>query len=239
MGAVKRWRKRWVRSFGRGTAGWLGRAALSLLARTWRIEFLGQENLDGPAKAGPGCFLSMWHGRMILALPTHAHRGWHVLVSPSGDGDVSEKLLEANGYHVIRGSSSRGGARALRKMLGVLDEGAVLFLTPDGPRGPMHSMNPGLAFMARATGRKVVPLGFALDRSWHADSWDHFTIPKPFARVCVVYGEPVSVSREADDEAQEQATKLVQSRTLAAEREGFEHIGCEVDWNLSSEGQGS
>ena len=239
MGAVKRLRKRWVRSFGRGTAGWLGRAALSLLARTWRTEFLNQENLDGAAKEGPGCFLSMWHGRMIFALPTYARRGWHVLVSLSGDGDISEKLLEANGYFVIRGSSSRGGARALREMLKVLDEGAVLFITPDGPRGPMHAMNPGLAFMARATGRKIVPLGFAADRAWHADSWDHFTIPKPFARDCVVYGEPVSVSREADDEAQEQATKLVQSRTLAAEREGFEHIGCEVDWNLSSEGQGS
>jgi len=234
LGAVKRWRKRWVRSFGRGTAGWLGRAALSLLARTWRVEFLGQENLDGPAKAGPGCFLSMWHGRMILALPIHAHRGWHVLVSPSGDGDVSEKLLEANGYHVIRGSSSRGGARALRKMLKVLDEGAVLFITPDGPRGPRHTMNPGLAFMARATGREIVPLGFACDRAWHADSWDHFTIPKPFARVCVVYGEPVPVSRKADDAEQGDATKLVRERTMDAERAGFSHLGCEVDWPWAS-----
>jgi len=188
------------------------------------------ENLDESAKEGPGCFLSMWHGRMIVALPTHAHRGWHVLVSPSGDGDVSEKLLEANGYHVIRGSSSRGGARALRKMLKVLDEGAVLFITPDGPRGPMHTMNPGLAFMARATGRKIVPLGFACDRAWHADSWDHFTTPKPFARVCVVYGEPVPVSRKADDAEQGEATKLVRTRTMDAERAGFRHLGCEVDW---------
>ena len=230
MGALRRWRKRQVRSFGKGTAGWLGRAALSLLARTWHVELLNQENLDESVEEGPGCFLSMWHGRMIVALPTHARRGWHVLVSPSGDGDISEKLLEANGYFVIRGSSSRRGARALREMLKVLDEGAVLFITPDGPRGPMHSMNPGLAFMARATGRKIVPLGFACDRAWHADSWDRFTIPKPFARVCVVYEEPVYVSREADDEEQEAATELVRTRTLEAERRGFVALGCEPDW---------
>ena len=233
MGASGRWRKRWLRSFGKGTAGWLGRALLSLLAKTWKVEVLGGEHLEAAASSGPGCFLSMWHGRMIVALPTHARRGWHVLVSPSGDGDVSEKLLEANGYFVIRGSSSRGGARALRKMLKVLDEGAVLFITPDGPRGPMHTMNPGLAFMARATGREIVPLGFACDRAWHADSWDHFTIPKPFARVCVVYGQPVLVSREADDTEQGEATELVRERTLEAERAGFDHLGCEVDWPVT------
>jgi len=115
-------------------------------------------------------------------------------------------------------------------MLRVLDEGAVLFITPDGPRGPMHTMNPGLAFMARATGREIVPLGFASDRAWHADSWDHFTIPKPFARVCVVYGEPVPVSREANDAEQEEATALVRERTLDAERRGFERLTCEPDW---------
>jgi len=230
LGAVKRWRKRWVRSFGRGTAGWLGRATLSLLSKTWRVEVLGQENLDASIEAGPGCFISLWHGRMTLAAPTYAHRGWHVLVSQSGDGDVSEKLLEASGYHVIRGSSSRGGARALREMLRVLDEGAVLFLTPDGPRGPMHTVNPGLAFMARATGREIVPLGFACDRAWHADSWDHFTIPKPFAQVRVVYGEPVLVSRDADEAEQEDAAELVRTGTLEAERRGFEALGCKPDW---------
>ena len=203
---------------------------LSILSKTWRVEVIGGERLDTSVQSGPGCFLSMWHGRMIVALPIHAHRGWHVLVSPSGDGDVSEKLLEANGYFVIRGSSSRGGARALREMLRVLGAGAVLFITPDGPRGPMHSMNPGLAFMARATGREIVPLGFACDRAWHADSWDNFTIPKPFARVCIVYGEPVAVPRDADEAAQDAATDLVRERTLAAERSGFDHLGCPVDW---------
>lgn len=238
LGAVKLWRKRLARSVGKGTVGWLGRILLSLLARTWSIQLIDRDNLDRTAAAGPGCFISMWHGRMIVALQPHAPLGWHVLVSASSDGDVSEKLLEANGYKVIRGSSSRGGARALREMLKVLDEGVTLAITPDGPRGPMHSMNPGLAFMARATGRLVVPIGFACDRAWHASSWDRFTIPKPFARICVVYGEPVGVARDADESEQEAATELVRARTLEAERRGFELLGCEPDWTDESETDG-
>lgn len=232
---MRKWRKRIARSVGRGTIGWLGRFVLSLMARTWRVELVDRENLDETNAQGPGCFISMWHGRMIVALPIHAPLGWHVLVSASGDGDISEKLLEANGYKVIRGSSSRGGARALRAMLKVLDEGVTLAITPDGPRGPMHSMNPGLAFMARATGRLVVPIGFACDRAWHASSWDRFTIPKPFARICVVYGEPVGVARDADESEQEAATELVRARTLEAERRGFELLGCEPDWTDEAE----
>ena len=230
MGGLKKLRKHFARALGRGTIGWLGRAMLAVLAKTWRIEHVGRESFVTAREEGPGCFFSVWHGRMIVALPMFAHKGCHVLVSASGDGDISEKLLEANGYSVIRGSSSRGGARALRQMLKVLDEGAVLFITPDGPRGPMHSMNPGLAFMAKATGRSVVPLGLAINRAWHASSWDHFTIPKPFARICFVYGEAVSVAREASPEEQSAATDLVRERTLQAEREGFARLGCDPDW---------
>jgi len=167
---------------------------------------------------------------MIIGALMHARRGWHVLVSPSGDGDVSEKLLESLGYHVIRGSASSGGARALREMLSVLEEGAVLVITPDGPRGPMHSMNPGLAWMARATGRAVIPSAFVCDRAWHANSWDNFTLPKPFARILLIYGEPLSVPREADEAAQGEATAEIKRRMLAAERRAFEHLGREVDW---------
>ena len=101
-------------------------------------------------------------------------------------------------------------------MLRVLDGGAVLFITPDGPRGPMHSMNPGLAWMARATGRAVIPSAFVCDRAWPANSWDNFTLPKPFARILLIYGEPLSVPRGADEAAQEEATAEVPHEAFAA-----------------------
>lgn len=208
----------------------VGPSALRILSRSWTTTVLGQEYLRAARAEGGGHFMSLWHGRMIIPLPHHAFGGWQVLVSPSDDGDISEQLLESFGYSVIRGSSSRTGARALRAMLNVLRSGDALAITPDGPRGPRHSMNLGLAWMSRATGHPVVPCGFVCDRAWRAKSWDRFTIPKFGARVALVYGEPVQVERDATPADLEGATELIRERMLAAERAGFDELGVEVDW---------
>jgi lysophospholipid acyltransferase (LPLAT)-like uncharacterized protein len=185
------------------------------------LTILGAENLNSDAPGRQGHFMALWHGHMLLGLPHHGSRNWCVLVSGSQDGDISHALLDRFGYRVIRGSSSRGGARALREMLGVLEEGAVLIITPDGPRGPRHSMNPGLAWMAKATGFPIVPIGFACDRSWRMNSWDQFTIPKPWARVVMVYGPRIVVERAAGESAQAAATELVRSELMRAEERGL------------------
>ncbi len=208
----------------------VGPALLHALARTWKTTVLGEAHLQTARADGDGHFMSLWHGRMLVAMPHHAGGEWQVLVSPSDDGDISEHLLESLGYQVIRGSSSRTGARALRAMLTVLRAGQALVITPDGPRGPRHSMNPGLAWMARATGFAIVPCGFVCNRAWRARSWDRFTVPKFGAQVVLVYGEPVRVPREATPEALEQATALIRERMLQAEREGFASMRMEPDW---------
>jgi len=167
---------------------------------------------------------------MLPALPYHAHRGWHVLVSPSDDGGLVKLLLDRYGYAVVRGSSSRGGARAVRRMLAAIADERVVVITPDGPRGPRHSMNPGLAWLARETGRAVVPLGVAFDRAWHLErTWDRFVVPKPRARLKLVYGEPVRVDRRTTDPELERATATIAERLLEAERFGFSELGAEVD----------
>ncbi|MFT7669839.1 MAG: lysophospholipid acyltransferase (LPLAT)-like uncharacterized protein [Planctomycetota bacterium] len=185
---------------------------------TWKVDVHNGEKLEAAKGKGGGYFMSLWHGKMLIGLPFHRNRGYKVLVSASGDGDISEHLLESFGYGVIRGSSSRGGAKALRAMLVALSEGSVLVITPDGPRGPTHSMNPGLAWMARATGHSVVPCGFACSKAWRANSWDRMMIPKPGAKVVFYYEEPVFVSRDADEAEQAQATELIRERMLEAER---------------------
>jgi lysophospholipid acyltransferase (LPLAT)-like uncharacterized protein len=139
-------------------------------------------------------------------------------------------MLHALGHRVVRGSSSRGGARALRALLEVLDARGVVVITPDGPRGPMHSVNPGLAWMAKATGRPILPLGSAVDRAWHLSSWDRFTIPKPGARVAYTFGEPIRVPREADEAQLQSVTALLRERTLEVECASFAHLGIEPDW---------
>jgi len=227
------WRRKMKRSR-RRVGLWLvslcGPFVLGRLARTWHLVVRGEEHLGASERDHRGHFMALWHGRMVVGLPHHGHRNWAVLVSSSGDGDISRRLLEGFGYRVVRGSTSKGGSRALREMLTVLDTGAVMIITPDGPRGPRHTMNPGLAWMARATGYPVIPLGFGVDRAWRLKSWDRFTIPKPGARVVMRYGEPVHVPRKATPADLERATEEIQARLVAAEAEAYRELGCAPDW---------
>jgi len=222
----------WFKRVRRRIGSWFlrsgGRYVVSGLSRTWRPDVVGQEHLDR-ACDGSGSLVSLWHGRMIVPVALFKGRGIHVLVSPSEDGDLSERLLQSFGYAVVRGSSSRGGAKALRALLEVLDAGGVVVITPDGPRGPMHNVNVGLVWMARATGRAIVPVGVAAAPAWRLKSWDRFTVPKWGARIAVTFAAPIVVPRDADEQAQARATLAVRESTIAAERESYARLGVEPD----------
>jgi hypothetical protein len=207
----------------------LAPATLRALAKSWRVEVLGAEQRD-QAFAGPGMLATLWHGRMLLPLPAHRDQGLCVLVSPSDDGALITSLLARFGYRTIRGSSNKNPARAIREMLDGLRGGGRIVITPDGPRGPRHSVNPGPAWMARETGFPILPLGCAADRSWHLKSWDRFTIPKLGARVALAYGQPLRVPSGASDAELAQATEEMKRRLLAAEEQAFRHLGREPDW---------
>jgi lysophospholipid acyltransferase (LPLAT)-like uncharacterized protein len=205
-----------------------GPSGLRALARTWETELLGEEHLRAAERA-PGRLLALWHGRMLVGTPQHAHRDYTVLVSPSDDGGLMDLILRRFGYRVVRGSTSQGGARALRELLGRLREGGTIVLTPDGPRGPRQGMNSGLAWMSSRAGYPVVPVGFACDRAWHLSSWDRFTIPRPHARIATAYGPPLRVPPDAGGAALEEATWEIRARLLAAEERARTHLGLEPE----------
>lgn len=218
------------RSLGLKLIGGLGPLLLRTLRKRWKCERLQQDYWDKTVRDGSGAMLALWHGRMVCGMADHAGRDYSVLVSRSKDGDISEKLLQRFGYSVIRGSSSRGGASAARAMLATLGRGAKLVVTPDGPRGPRHTLNPGLVWMARETGLPILPMGFAVDRAWRLDSWDRFTIPKWGARVVLVYGEPLHVPADTGEEQLSAYTEELGRRLVDAERLGFAHLGAPADW---------
>ncbi len=226
------WRRRYRiarRSLGAAVLPIVAPSVLRALARTWSVRLEGEGHYED-AFRHPGRLLSLWHGRMLVSLPHHRDRGMCVLVSPSDDGSLILPLLARFGQRVIRGSSNKESARALRAMLRELEAGGTVVVTPDGPRGPRHSMNLGLAWLAKVTGFPVLPCGFVCDRAWHLKSWDRFTIPRPRARLALVYGEPLLVERDADDAALARATDEIRARMLAAERRGFELLETEPDW---------
>ncbi len=226
---LRKRRKSFLRFVGLLFARTLAPRTLWLYSRTWRYTVVEPEQRERARVRGEGVILALWHGRMMLAIPPYRGQDMTILVSGSEDGNLSEALLEGYGYRIIRGSSSRGGARALRAMLGALRAGSTVVVTPDGPRGPRHSMNPGLAWMARATGFAVLPAGFATDRAWRLASWDRYVVPKPFARVVLVYGEPICVGREASGPELERATEEIRTRLLRAEEAAFARLQMEPD----------
>jgi hypothetical protein len=231
MGRAER-RRRWRRARRRIGALLIPRFApflLRTLARSWRLEVFGNENWER-AFARPGMLATLWHGRMVLAMPVRAGSGMSVLVSPSGDGQLVPPMLARFGYSAIMGSSNKNPARAVREMLERLRAGGRIVITPDGPRGPRHSTNPGPAWMARETGFPILPVGCVADRAWHLESWDAFTIPKWGARIVVNYAEPIEVGPQASEEELAAATEAMRARMIAAEEQGFRHLGVRPDW---------
>lgn len=223
--ALARWRR-----LRRAAGGWLlsllAPAVLRVLACTWRVTRVGDAGLAALRGTGPW-IVAMWHGRMLALMPLRWHRGRDiaVLVSPSDDGALATRALRAFRYRIVRGSLSRGGARALRAMHELLQAGGQLVVTPDGPRGPRHDINAGIAWLSRAAGAPLLPVGVAVDRAWRLRSWDRFTIPKPFARILVVYGDPVPVAAHTADEQLAPIAAAVRTTLLAAERDGFARLG--------------
>ena len=203
---------------------------LRLLARSWRVSMIRGELRTGVLNSPDGCIPVLWHGRMATAASALAGTRATVLVSASGDGALAEMLLSRLGYGTLRGSTAKGGARAIREMRGLLSEGTAVAITPDGPRGPRHHVNLGAAFLARATSRPVLPIGFGVSRAIRLGSWDRFTIPLPFARVAVSFGEPIEVPRSVDEAGLEAATAEIRARLIAAEESAFKSLGTEVDW---------
>ncbi len=198
---------------------------LRLLALTWRVQRSGDRGCALQHGSSPW-IVAMWHGRMLMLMPLRHHRGRGigVLVSPSDDGALAERALRHFRYRIVRGSLSRGGARALRAMDGLLTAGSQLVVTPDGPRGPRHGVNVGVAWLARRTGAPIVPVAAAVDRAWRLRSWDRFTIPKPFARIVVHYGDPVVVAPDAGDEQLETVATGLRAQLLMDERAAFARL---------------
>jgi lysophospholipid acyltransferase (LPLAT)-like uncharacterized protein len=206
------WWRRGFRIARRSVGGWLTwlllPGALRLLAATWRVQRIDFDHFESAEAAG-GFLIAIWHGDMLAPLPLHTKRGSGVLVSPSRDGGLVKMVLLRYGYTVIRGSTNRGSARALREIREHLAGRGSVAITPDGPRGPRHSMNLGLAWLAREARCPIVCVRVRCDRAWSLKSWDRFQIPRPFARVIVEYEEPLTVASDADDAELERMTEVI------------------------------
>lgn len=184
---------------------YLAKFILRLLFFSCRVQIQGLDQFTHTAARGR-CILMLWHNRLGLTpeiLYRYAPQFVYVaFVSKSRDGELLAIL--ANSYAAGRSLrvAAEGRHSALKQSIDRLKAGKeVLVFTPDGPRGPKYRVKPGIALAAREAQAHVVPLTWKASRFWQLKSWDGFMLPKPFAKLEIVFEEPIAVSQNHDLEA--------------------------------------
>ena len=183
-------------------------ALVWIIGATMRPETRGHEAVDAFYRSGGHIILAFWHAQQLMIPAGYRGTGAHVLISQHGDGEIIARIIARFGHQAVRGSSTRGGAAALRALIKLGRAGKDLVVTPDGPKGPRQVAKLGVVQLAKVSGLPIVPLAFACSTKQLFSSWDHFMIPYPFSRGLFLYGKPMFVSREGDDLALE-ADRLV------------------------------
>lgn len=185
---------------------------LKLLFRTLRIKIVAASPwLSGYDDTGPERYLfCMWHDSILIPIFGGRPRNMAALASQHHDASHLTEAMKMVGILTVRGSTNRGGVRAMRQMMKVAKSHHVC-ITPDGPRGPRRKMKSGIVFLASRTGRPVVPVISACVRSWRVQgNWTDLMIPKPFTTVYGLTGEPISVPPELSREELDRYTSLLQ-----------------------------
>ena len=177
---------------------------------TWRVE--GLHHYDEVVLGGHQPIMAFWHGRILPATIYFRNRGIVVITSSNFDGEWIAGIIERFGYGTARGSSSRGGSRALIQMMRDMEAGKPTGFTLDGPRGPARVAHSGAVWLSKATGNPVLPFHLEANRHWTVNSWDQTQIPKPFSTVSLVVGEPFFVPEDATEPEIEAARQQLEQR---------------------------
>jgi lysophospholipid acyltransferase (LPLAT)-like uncharacterized protein len=182
---------------------------------SWRVE--GVDNLQFEGE-GRRPIMAFWHGRVLTATYFFRNRGIVVMISENFDGEWIARIIESFGYGTSRGSTSRGGQRALLQLKREMADGRPAGFAVDGPRGPARQVQPGVVWLAKLTGNPVVPFHMEASSYWSLKSWDRTQIPKPFSTVALSVGTPIEVTSDANDAIIEAKRKEVESALHTLER---------------------
>ncbi|HDQ44983.1 MAG TPA: DUF374 domain-containing protein [bacterium] len=163
-------------------------------------------------------FYGFWHGRLFLLVPVFGP--WHVTIMTdlSWAGELLARILIRFGYHVVRGSSKRGGVQGVIHMKKKVETGVGGALALDGPRGPYRQSKPGILFLAGKLDYPIVPLAFGANRYWTLRTWDRVVIPKPFSRCVVGLGRPIPANRIRQGLETEELDRLIDGWTETCDR---------------------
>jgi hypothetical protein len=207
------------------SARWLiavGFRLLQLWVRTLRYEIDDRAGVLGKP-VDQNYIGSLWHNRLLIfpfvLRRFFSNRRGAALISASRDGDLLADAIARFGFDIVRGSSSRLGASAILQLTDVLASGRDVVITPDGPRGPAYELGPGIIFLAQKSGAAVLPVNMEYSSCWRLKSWDRFVLPRPFAKIRVIIGQPHRVrSTNTVDDFEAERLRLQDAMMALVER---------------------
>jgi hypothetical protein len=205
--------------------GTLGKLFIDFIFAGSKIEIRGRAPIEG-LLASRRCIFAFWHDRILLV--SYFHKGWNaaILVSNSADGEIIAQILQRQGHFMVRGSTRKGGGRALVRMIKEVREhrrmGGVV---PDGPQGPRHKVQPGIILLAQKSGYPIVPVTFSAKRGKRFNSWDRFLLPYPATACMLVYGNPIEVPAGNDPNLVPQYSRKLEEELMRITRQADAHFG--------------
>ena len=167
---------------------------VQVIGRTARFRIVGFEHVRKSVGSEQGFIMAVWHGRSLLPIFYCRGMGIWAITSLSRDGEFQTRIVSRFGYRIIRGSTGRGGIKAALTACKKLEDGGILAITPDGPKGPPNKVQEGIVFMAQRTGSPIIPIGVGARPRKLLPAWDSYLIPALFSKCAIVFGEPISVA---------------------------------------------
>ncbi len=202
------------------------RAYLSTIRKT----IIGEEQIIHTLENGQKVVIALMHQRMFGVIDYAKRFGRFKLaamISQSRDGDLIATIVTRLNFHPIRGSSSKGGKEALDAVVEYLADHPAAVHAVDGPRGPKGIVKAGIIRIAQRSGALIYPVIISTNRAWMLKSWDQFLIPKPFSRVMIRWGEPISVPKDLPESEFESLRQRIEENITS----DHAHDDLAMGWN--------
>jgi lysophospholipid acyltransferase (LPLAT)-like uncharacterized protein len=184
---------------------------------TFRLKIENEKEWIDYLNNGGTVLLCVWHQQFFSAIRHFQnYRIFNpvIMISPSSDGEIVAGVAKHSGWNSFRGSSSRGGSQALKKMIASLKETKLAAHIVDGPKGPSGKVKPGAIRLAHVTNAVIVPFYISAEKGWHFNSWDKFLLPKPFSKVSLRFGKMIKFDRTKDEESSEKQRQQLEESML-------------------------
>ncbi len=200
--------------------GVLGSLLIKCLFRTLSIKEIPEDYSLNLEEQGKYAIYAFWHAHMLLPCYVGRNRNVKVLISQHRDGEYIAQTVQRLGYGVARGSTTRGGAKALLRMIKKIKEESIsLAITPDGPKGPRFTAQSGAVLLGQKTQYPIIPVMIYLEKYWELPSWDRFCIPEPFSKARIFYGDPIIIPPRLEKLEMEEYRVSLENELIRLENE--------------------